>query len=65
MKYSYRHPDLAAQQPAVPEQSLQEAAALLERRRFILEIATPSAIESTDEEMWHLWDKAELETKAP
>jgi hypothetical protein len=64
MKFSYRHPDLVAKESATKKLSEQEAAALVERRQFVRSIPTPAAIESTDEEMWFLWDKSELEKKA-
>ena len=64
MKFSYRHPDLVAKEADAPQLSEQEAVALVERRQFVRSIPLPAAIESTDEEMWRLWDRAELENKA-
>jgi hypothetical protein len=64
MKFSYRHPDLVARDSEAAKLSEQEAAALVERRQFVRSIPIPAALESTDEEMWFLWDKSELEKKA-
>ena len=64
MKFSYRHPDLVAKESDAPKLSEQEADALVERRQFVRSIPLPAAIEGTDEEMWRLWDRAELENKA-
>jgi hypothetical protein len=64
MKFSYRHPDIAAKEAQRSKVLEKEAEALLERRRVIRSIPISAAIESTDEESWHLWDKAEFERKA-
>ena len=64
MKFSYRHPDLVAKASDAPQLSEQESAALVERRQFVRSIPLPAAIEGADEEMWRLWDRAELENKA-
>jgi hypothetical protein len=58
MLYSYRHPDLAAKDSQALQLTEQEVAGLVERRKFVRSISIPAAIESTDDEMWALWDKA-------
>jgi hypothetical protein len=64
MKFSYRHPDIAAKQAERSNLSEHDAVALVERRQFVRPVPTPAATEGTDEEMWRLWDKAELDNKA-
>ena len=64
MKYSYRPPAFAAKQPAVPDLSPQEAEILVERRAFVRKTSVTAATESTDEEIWLLWDQAVFEKKA-
>jgi len=58
MKYSYRHPDLAAKQPEAPQLSESETVVLVERRRFVRPIPVPAAIESDEADVWSLWDQA-------
>jgi hypothetical protein len=58
MLYSYRHPDLVERESKTPKLSEHEVASLVERRRFVRSIPIPAAIESTDAEVWSLWDKA-------
>jgi hypothetical protein len=58
MLYSYRHPDLAAKSPESSELTEHGVAGIVERRKFIRSIPVPAAIESTDDEMWALWDRA-------
>jgi hypothetical protein len=58
MLYSYRHPDVAAKQSEAPKLSETEAAGLVERRRFVRSIPVPAAEESTEADVWSLWDQA-------